>query len=236
MSILNELPSCWRQALESRLPANTLESLQEFLIQETKCGEIVYPPRDEIFAAFWATRLEQVRVVILGQDPYHNESQAHGLSFSVRPEVAIPPSLKNIYKELESDLGINMPAHGYLMGWANQGVLLLNNVLTVRAHQPATHQGKGWEIFTDAVIDILNAKNHLVFLLWGAPAQKKAAKVDQQKHCVLKAPHPSPLSAYRGFLGCRHFSMTNNYLRSQGLGEVDWSSLPIRTQDQEIEV
>ena len=184
----------------------------------------VLPPRHQTFRAFELCPLDKVKVVILGQDPYHGEGQAHGLCFSVQPGVRPPPSLVNIYKELESDLGIPRPRHGFLESWAKQGVLLLNSVLTVEMGQAAAHQGKGWEPFTDEIIRIVNAKTEpVVFLLWGAYAQKKAAFVDADRHLVLKAAHPSPLSAHNGFLGCRHFSKANAFLEANGQTPIDWT-------------
>ena len=183
----------------------------------------VFPPADDIFNAFHLTPLANVKCVIIGQDPYHGENQAHGLCFSVKPGVEIPPSLVNIYKELEDDLGCYIPNNGYLVKWAQQGVLMLNNVLTVRAHQAASHQGIGWEQFTDAAMDILNKQDRpIVFLLWGRPAQMKAAKLNNPNHLILKAPHPSPLSAYRGFFGCKHFSQVNAFLQEHGIEPIDW--------------
>lgn len=183
----------------------------------------VFPPGDDIFNAFHLTPLKDVKCVIIGQDPYHNTGQAHGLCFSVKPDVDIPPSLVNIYKELHDDLGCYIPNNGYLVKWAKQGVLMLNAVLTVRAHQAASHQKKGWEEFTDAAIRIVNEQNRpVVFLLWGGFAQKKAAMLNNPKHLILKAPHPSPLSVYRGFYGCRHFSKTNDFLVKNGLEPIDW--------------
>ncbi len=183
----------------------------------------VYPPADDIFNAFHFTPLEQVKVVILGQDPYHEEGQAHGLSFSVKPGVDIPPSLVNIYQELHDDLGCSVPNNGYLEKWARQGVMMLNTVLTVRAHQANSHKNIGWEEFTDAAIRILAEQDRpLVFILWGKPAQKKKAMIHNPKHLVLESPHPSPLSAYRGFFGSRPFSRTNAYLRENGLEPIDW--------------
>ena len=185
----------------------------------------VFPPADDIFNAFHLTPLANVKCVIIGQDPYHGENQAHGLCFSVKPGVEIPPSLVNIYKELEDDLGCYIPNNGYLVKWAQQGVLMLNNVLTVRAHQAASHQGIGWEQFTDAAMDILNKQDRpIVFLLWGRPAQMKAAKLNNPNHLILKAPHPSPLSAYRGFFGCKHFSKCNNFLKEKGLTPINWDN------------
>lgn len=183
----------------------------------------VFPDPNDIFNAFQFTPLSKVKAVILGQDPYHNNGQAHGLCFSVKPEVEIPPSLVNIYKELNEDLGCEIPNNGYLKKWADQGVMLLNTVLTVRAHAANSHQGIGWETFTDAAIKILNEEDHpIVFLLWGRPAQNKKAMLTNPNHLILEAPHPSPLSAYRGFFGCRHFSKTNSYLEANGVAPIDW--------------
>jgi len=183
----------------------------------------VFPDSGDIFNAFHLTPLKDVKVVILGQDPYHNVGQAHGLCFSVKPGIEAPPSLVNIYKELNSDLGCFIPDNGYLVKWAEQGVLLLNTVLTVRAHEANSHRGIGWEEFTDAVITALDRQDRpIVFLLWGAPAQKKKRMLHNPKHLILEAPHPSPLSAYRGFFGCRHFSKTNAFLKEHGLREIDW--------------
>ncbi len=196
--------------------------LFDFISNEYATQEI-FPPGDDIFNAFHLTPLKDVKCVIIGQDPYHNTGQAHGLCFSVKPDVDIPPSLINIYKELHDDLGCYIPNNGYLVKWAKQGVLMLNAVLTVRAHQAASHQGKGWEEFTDAAIRIVNEQDRpVVFLLWGGFAQKKAAMLNNPKHLILKAPHPSPLSVYRGFYGCRHFSKTNDFLIKNGLEPIDW--------------
>lgn len=183
----------------------------------------IYPPADDIFNAFHLTPLHNVKCVIIGQDPYHGENQAHGLCFSVKPEVEIPPSLVNIYQELHDDLGCDIPNNGYLVKWANQGVLMLNTVLTVRAHEAASHRGIGWEQFTDAAIRILNEQDRpIVFLLWGKPAQAKESMLTNPNHLVLKAPHPSPLSAYRGFFGSKPFSQTNDFLVQHGLEPIDW--------------
>ena len=184
----------------------------------------IFPPADDIFNAFHLTPLSKVKVVILGQDPYHNVNQAHGLSFSVLPEQKeIPPSLQNIYKELHDDLGCYIPNNGYLKKWADQGVLLLNTVLTVRAHQANSHQGRGWEEFTDAIIRAVNEQDRpIVYLIWGRPAQMKKSMLNNPKHLILTAPHPSPLSAYRGFFGCKHFSQTNEFLRKNGVEPIDW--------------
>lgn len=185
--------------------------------------EVVYPPADEIFQAYHLTALSDVKVVILGQDPYHEEGQAHGLCFSVKENVAIPPSLVNIYKELRDDIGFEIPSHGYLEKWAKQGVLLLNTVLTVRAHAANSHKGYGWEQFTDATIRILNEQDRpIVYLLWGRNARDKKAMLNNPKQLVLEAAHPSPLSAYNGFFGCKHFSKTNEFLKANGIRPVDW--------------
>ena len=192
-------------------------------IKEEYSTHLIFPPSDEIFTAFDKTPLSKVKVVIIGQDPYHNVGQAHGLCFSVKPEVDIPPSLVNIYKELHDDLGCYIPDNGYLVKWAEQGVLLLNSVLTVRAHEANSHKNLGWEEFTDAVIEVLNKEDRpIVFLLWGSPAQAKGKHLNNPNHLILKAPHPSPLSTYRGFFGCRHFSKTNEFLKSKGLEPIDW--------------
>ena len=192
-------------------------------IREEYSTRQIFPPADEIFTAFELTPLADVKAVIIGQDPYHGDGQAHGLCFSVKPDVEIPPSLVNIYKELNSDLGCYIPNHGYLTKWAKQGVLLLNTVLTVRAHQANSHRGIGWEEFTDAAIRILNEQDRpIVYLLWGKPAQMKKNMLNNPKHLILEAPHPSPLSAYRGFFGCQHFSKTNEFLKENGLEPVDW--------------
>ena len=192
-------------------------------VKEEYSTHEVFPPANDIFNAFDFTPLSQVKVVILGQDPYHNNGQAHGLCFSVKKGVDIPPSLVNIYKELHDDLGCTIPSHGNLVKWAEQGVLLLNTVLTVRAHQANSHRGIGWEEFTDAAIMALNSQDRpIVFILWGAPAQRKARMLTNPKHLILKAPHPSPLSAYRGFFGSKPFSQTNDYLRAHGVEPIDW--------------
>ncbi len=192
-------------------------------VKEEYASTRVFPDSGDVFNAFHLTPLSDVRVVILGQDPYHNVGQAHGLCFSVKPGVEAPPSLVNIYKELQSDLGLKIPNNGYLVKWAEQGVLLLNTVLTVRAHQANSHRGIGWEQFTDAVIKILDEQDRpIVFLLWGSPAQKKKAMLHNPKHLILEAPHPSPLSAYRGFFGCKHFSKTNEFLKANGYEPIDW--------------
>lgn len=192
-------------------------------IREEYSTRQIFPPADEIFTAFEMTPLSDVKVVIIGQDPYHGDGQAHGLCFSVKPDVETPPSLVNMYKELNSDLGCYIPNNGYLIKWAKQGVLMLNTVLTVRAHQANSHRGIGWEEFTDAAIRILNEQDRpIVYLLWGKPAQMKKNMLNNPKHLILEAPHPSPLSAYRGFFGCQHFSKTNAFLKENGLTPIDW--------------
>ena len=212
----------WLEPLSVEFKKPYYKNLYEKVVEEYRTYP-VFPPSDDIFNAFNYTPLSKVKCVIIGQDPYHNVGQAHGLCFSVKPEVDIPPSLANIYKELHDDIGFEIPKHGYLKKWADQGVLMLNAVLTVRAHQANSHQGIGWEQFTDAAIRILNEQDRpIVYLLWGAPAQKKAAQVNNPKHLLLKAPHPSPLSAYRGFFGCKHFSKANQFLVENGIEPIDW--------------
>ena len=213
----------WLEAIRPEFSKPYYKELFEFVKGEYS-RVTVYPPADDIFNAFHFTPLSQVKVLILGQDPYHNVHQAHGLSFSVPSDQPdIPPSLKNIYKELQEDLGCRIPNNGYLKKWADQGVLLLNTVLTVQAHQANSHQGKGWEKFTDAVIQAVNAQERpIVYLLWGKPAQSKIPMLTNPKHLILKAPHPSPLSAHRGFFGCRHFSQANEFLQKNGVEPIDW--------------
>ena len=212
----------WLEALKPEFKKTYYKELFEKVGQEYQQRKI-FPAPDDIFNAFHFTPLDEVKVVILGQDPYHNDGQAHGLCFSVKPEVEVPPSLVNIYQELHEDCGCEIPNNGYLEKWAKQGVLLLNTVLTVRAHQANSHRGIGWEEFTDAAIRVLNEQDRpMVFLLWGRPAQMKKSMLNNPKHLILEAPHPSPLSAYRGFFGCRHFSKTNEFLKSHGLEPIDW--------------
>ena len=212
----------WLMPLSAEFKKPYYRNLYNFIKKEYSAAA-VYPPADEIFTAFHLTPLSKVRVVILGQDPYHEPGQAHGLSFSVKPKVPVPPSLENIYKELESDVGCYIPDNGYLVKWATQGVLMLNTILTVRAHQALSHKGRGWEEFTDAAIEAVNALDQPVaFLLWGKPAQSKREKLTNPRHLILTAPHPSPLSAYRGFFGCRHFSRTNEFLQENGYPPIDW--------------
>lgn len=213
----------WLDALSDEFQKEYYRKLYQF-VKEEYSKTVVYPPAEDIFNALHYTPLSKVKVLVLGQDPYHNENQAHGLSFSVLPsQPEIPPSLQNIYKELQDDLGCDIPNHGYLKKWADQGVLMLNTVLTVRAHQPNSHQKHGWEEFTDAIIRALNKQDRpIVYLLWGKPAQTKIKMLDNPKHLILTAPHPSPLSAYRGFFGCKHFSQTNDFLEKNGITPIDW--------------
>ena len=212
----------WLEALKDEFHQPYYAKLYKTIMQEYRTRKI-FPPADEIFNAFHLTPLSQVKVVILGQDPYHNDGQAQGLCFSVREDVEIPPSLVNIYQELHDDLGCYIPDNGNLEKWARQGVLLLNTVLTVRAHQANSHRGIGWEQFTVAAIRVLNDQDRpIVFLLWGRPAQMKKTMLNNPNHLILEAPHPSPLSAFRGFFGCRHFSKTNRFLTENGLDPIDW--------------
>lgn len=213
----------WLDTIKGEFSKSYYKDLYQFVLKEYNT-HVVYPPADDIFNAFHFTPLSEVKVLILGQDPYHGEHQAHGLCFSVLPDQPdLPPSLQNIYKELQDDLGCYIPNNGYLEKWARQGVLMLNTVLTVRAHQANSHQGKGWERFTDAIIKAVNEQDRpIVYLLWGRPAQSKIPMLTNPKHLILKAPHPSPLSAYRGFFGCKHFSQTNGFLKKNGIAPIDW--------------
>lgn len=218
-----QLNTEWLSHLQSEFDSDYMQQLKQFLLTEKQQGKRIYPKGEDIFNALNTTPLSKVKVVIIGQDPYHGPDQAHGLSFSVPMGVKIPPSLVNIYKEQASDLNILQANHGNLTSWADQGVLLLNSVLTVEAGMAASHQGKGWERFTDKVVEVINQHcGNVVFMLWGAYAQKKGAAIDASKHCVLKAPHPSPLSAHRGFFGCQHFSKANVYLQANNLDPIDW--------------
>jgi uracil-DNA glycosylase len=218
-----KLEASWKARVGGHFERPEMRALSEFLRAEMRAGKTIYPAPKNIFAALDATPFEAVKVVILGQDPYHGPGQAHGLCFSVLPGVPVPPSLENIFREIERDLHIPRPDHGCLLPWARQGVLLLNAVLTVERGLAGSHQGKGWEGFTDAIVDHLNReRENLVFLLWGSYAQAKGKLIDTRRHLVLKAPHPSPLSAHRGFIGCGHFSRTNAWLREHGLAEIDW--------------
>ncbi|RLW68913.1 MAG: uracil-DNA glycosylase [spirochete symbiont of Stewartia floridana] len=219
-----KLDPSWLSRLEEEFEKPYMETLRNFLFAEKKSGKEIYPPGDEILSALNHTPFEKVKVVIFGQDPYHGPGQAHGLSFSVRPGVPIPPSLSNIYTELATDIGITPASHGCLIPWAKQGVLLLNTVLTVEKHRPQSHRNRGWETFTDKVARIVDAdKDHAAFILWGANAQKKGQFIDSAKHLVVSSPHPSPLSASRGFFGSRPFSRVNRWLEAQGIGGIDWS-------------
>ena len=219
-----KLHPSWLERLQGEFAENYMTDLKRFLLAEKQQGKRIFPKGSDWFRALDLTPIEEVRVVILGQDPYHGPGQAHGLCFSVPSGVQPPPSLVNIYKELESDLGISRPRHGFLEHWARQGVLLLNSVLTVEMGRAASHRERGWERFTDRIIAEVNAKSDpVVFMLWGSYAQKKAAFVDGSKHLVLKAPHPSPLSAHSGFFGCRHFSKANAFLESRGMEPIDWA-------------
>ncbi|NUO77152.1 MAG: uracil-DNA glycosylase [Lysobacter sp.] len=222
-----KLEPSWKARVGDWFAREDMRALSAFLRERKAAGARIYPPGPQIFAAFDATPFDRVKVVVLGQDPYHGPGQAHGLCFSVQPGVPVPPSLQNIYKEIHRDLGLPHPDHGYLMAWAHQGVLLLNAVLTVEDGRAGSHQGKGWEGFTDHVVDTLNREREgLVFLLWGSYAQAKGKVIDPRRHRVLKAPHPSPLSAHRGFIGCGHFSAANEYLSRHGQAPIDWSLPP----------
>lgn len=218
-----ELEPEWHAALESEFDQPYMHQLRSFLRERLEAGAVIYPKSEQCFSAFNSTPLSKVRVVILGQDPYHGPGQAHGLCFSVPSGTPLPPSLRNIYQELQGDVGVNREKNGCLESWASQGVFLLNSVLTVEDGQAGSHQGRGWERFTDRVIAILNERcERLVFMLWGSYAQKKGAFVDRQRHLVLEAPHPSPLSAHRGFISCKHFSKANAFLQQHGLAPIDW--------------
>ncbi|QHQ62527.1 uracil-DNA glycosylase [Anaerocolumna sedimenticola] len=219
---MSAITNDWLNVIGDEFHEKYYADLYKFVKNEYN-HHVVFPKADDIFNAFHFTPLEKVKVVIIGQDPYHNDGQAHGLCFSVKPDVDVPPSLVNIYKELQDDLGCKIPNNGYLVKWAEQGVLLLNTVLTVRAHQANSHQGKGWEKFTDAVIQAVNKEDRpIVFILWGRPAQLKKAMLNNPKHLILEAPHPSPLSAFRGFFGSKPFSNTNQFLTEHGLEPIDW--------------
>ncbi|MCF8459183.1 MAG: uracil-DNA glycosylase [Flavobacteriales bacterium] len=219
-----KIEASWQKLLSTEFEADYFSTLRNFLVEEKKT-ETVYPPGSLIFNAFDHTPVENVKAVILGQDPYHGPNQAHGLCFSVNDGIVPPPSLKNIFKELKTDIGMDAPASGNLTKWADQGVLLMNATLTVRAHNAGSHQGKGWEQFTDAAIQKLsNERKNLVFLLWGKFAQNKSSLINTENgHLILKAPHPSPFSAHTGFLGCKHFSKTNNFLKERGITPIDWN-------------
>lgn len=219
-----QLEPSWLAPLAGEFEQEYMLQLRSFLQSEKRSGKRIFPPGNEFFNAFDHTPLDKVKVVILGQDPYHGPGQAHGLCFSVPQGIPAPPSLQNIFKEIQDELGLPIPTHGNLTAWADQGVLLLNSVLSVECAHAASHQGKGWETFTDRVIDVVNREREgVVFMLWGAYAQRKGNIIDGDRHHVLKAPHPSPLSAHRGFFGCGHFRLANEYLESRGLELVDWS-------------
>jgi uracil-DNA glycosylase len=218
-----DLHPSWLKHLAAEFDAPYMQQLKQFLLQEKAAGKIIYPASKNIFNAFNSTPLDQVKVVIIGQDPYHGPNQAHGLCFSVQKGIQVPPSLQNIFKEQQRDLGIKIPNHGCLQSWADQGVLLLNATLTVEQAKAGSHQGKGWEIFTDKAIELVSKVNQsVVFMLWGSYAQKKIDLIDIKKHLILKAPHPSPLSAHRGFMGCGHFSKANDYLNKINKAPIDW--------------
>ena len=212
----------WLREIEDEFKKPYMKSLRSFLIREESKGIKIFPPSNQIFAALNKTSFDDTKVVIIGQDPYHKVNQAHGLSFSVNPEIKTPPSLVNIFKELKDDLGCETQNHGSLLNWATQGVLLLNSILTVEEGKPGSHANKGWEIFTDKLIEVLNKRKNLVFILWGNYASKKGNKIDTKKHLVLRSAHPSPLSSYKGFFGCKHFSKTNIYLTKKGKTSINW--------------
>ena len=228
---MNEKPSMrtpkihvsWLKEIGDEFSKPYMQKLRAFLVDKKSNGVKIFPPSDQIFAALNETSLDDTKVVIIGQDPYHRINQAHGLSFSVNPGINIPPSLVNIYKELEDDLGCKAPTQGFLMSWAKQGVLLLNSILSVEEGKPGSHANKGWEQFTDRLIEVLNNRNNLVFILWGNYAATKGNKIDRKKHLVLRAVHPSPLSSHKGFFGCKHFSKTNNYLIKKGKTPINWT-------------
>ncbi len=222
LKIRPTMHNSWFEALESELNKEYMEGLRNFLIDKKSNSEVIYPPNKKIFNCLEITPLHSVKLVILGQDPYHGIGQANGLAFSVEKGMTLPPSLQNIFKEIKSDLRLEPPKNGDLTFWANQGVLLLNSVLTVGKGNPGSHAGQGWEIFTDKIIEVLNDKENLVFMLWGSYAQKKGSNIDHKIHKVLKAPHPSPLSAHRGFFGCKHFSKANAYLEKKGKLPIKW--------------
>jgi uracil-DNA glycosylase len=218
-----DLHPSWLAHLAAEFDLPYMQQLKQFLLEQKQAGKVIFPESKNIFNAFNSTPLDQVKVVILGQDPYHGPNQAHGLCFSVQPGIQTPPSLQNMFKEIQRDLGIPIPSHGFLQTWASQGVFLLNATLTVEQAKAGAHQGQGWEQFTDRAIQIVNEqRDGVVFLLWGSYAQKKGQLIDGRKHLILRAPHPSPLSAYRGFMGCGHFSKVNEYLRQHGQTPIDW--------------
>ncbi len=219
-----QLESSWLVPLAGEFEQPYMADLRAFLQAEKRAGKRIFPPGNEFFNAFSHTPLDRVKVVILGQDPYHGEGQAHGLCFSVRPGVQVPPSLQNIYREIHEELGLPIPQHGHLTAWADRGVLLLNSVLSVECARAGSHRDRGWEMFTDRVIEVINREREgVVFVLWGSYAQRKGKIIDTRRHLVLKAPHPSPLSAHRGFFGCGHFRAANDYLTARGEEPIDWS-------------
>tara|TARA_B100000700_G_scaffold220453_1_gene242655 strand:- start:840 stop:1529 length:690 start_codon:yes stop_codon:yes gene_type:complete len=217
-----KIHNSWLREIEEEFKKPYMASLRSFLIQEKSRGVRIFPPSDQIFTAINETSLDDTKVVIIGQDPYHKINQAHGLSFSVNPGIKIPPSLVNIFKELKDDLDCEVPNHGFLKSWASQGVLLLNSILSVEEGRPGSHANKGWEVFTDKLIEVLNKRKELVFILWGNYALTKGKKIDAEKHLVLRAAHPSPLSSHKGFFGCKHFSKTNDYLVKKGKIPINW--------------
>lgn len=223
MSVNPNIENSWKIALSEEFEKPYFQSLKQFIVAEKTAGKIIFPPGPEIFTAFNSTPLDRVQVVILGQDPYHGTGEAHGLSFSVKDGVAIPPSLQNIYKEIAAEFNTTPPKSGNLMRWAEQGVLLLNAILTVEKDQAASHRNKGWEFFTDAAIKAVNDQcSNVIFILWGNFAKSKASLIDRSKHCILEGPHPSPLSAHRGFFGCGHFKQANEYLTQHGKSAISW--------------
>ncbi len=232
--LADQIPASWATVLKAETEKPYFAELEQF-VSEQRREHTVFPPEEDVFNALKYTGLDDVRVFVVGQDPYHDDGQAHGLCFSVSPGIKVPPSLRNIYKELEADLGVTAPGHGCLESWAKQGVLLVNTVLTVRAHEAASHQKRGWEQFTDAVINVVNQKaDPVVFLLWGGHAQKKRTLIDESRHAVLTSAHPSPLSAYRGFLGSHPFSRINEILGEKGRGQIDWQIPPIGPAQGEL--
>jgi uracil-DNA glycosylase len=218
------LPKCWEKILTQEFNKDYFKSLNDFLVNEQKAGKTIFPQMLDVFNCLFFTPFSKVKVVILGQDPYHGDNQANGLAFSVKKNIAVPPSLKNIYKEISSDIGHDVPLHGDLSEWARQGVLLMNSTLTVEEKKPASHQGRGWEVFTDRIISYLSVhKENVVFILWGNKSIEKKSMIDESKHLVITSPHPSPLSAYRGFVGSKQFSACNNYLEQSKISSIDWS-------------
>ncbi len=223
IEIKPQIEESWNQFLENEFGSPYFKEIKEFLVSEKNANHLIYPPDSKVFSAFELTPIERLKVIIIGQDPYHGGGQAHGLSFSVPEGIRVPPSLRNIFKELHSDLGITISSSGNLENWAKQGVLLLNATLTVRANEAGSHQNRGWEKFTDAIINkISKEKENIVFILWGKYAQAKEVLIDSNRHLILKAAHPSPFAASKGFFGCKHFSKTNDFLRMKGIKEINW--------------